>query len=392
MTVLPPSTTRNRSGHPDPDARTLRSHAPLQCAALQDGGDGGSSGADPSEATPPPGSASDAGLRIESLAGWHIPLLGDPAYLPLHPLLQQAVLLSLPEKLLQLLRSQPSLGPQVLVAFEAITPVGLIVTRRLNRSGSCWQVQHLRLSGPSRRRQVASALLREAIDRGRGASSWIARASSGDADRLAILREQGFQPLRTDRLWRWPASNRTTGEAGGLQLRSLNRRNASLLWHLEQAACPAHLRQLLDRRVEDLLDQSRRRGWMLVDPSRDQAVAAVRWVSDHAGGGHDVKLTVHPGWQHLFGGPVALLLNQAQQALGTHAPLWLACDIRQEGCQQWLQRSGAEERGERVLMARSVWRRQELQAPAQLAARRLEAMLEQWQPKRRPLPTPLGPR
>ncbi|EDY39315.1 conserved hypothetical protein [Cyanobium sp. PCC 7001] len=404
MTVLPPSTTRNRSGRLDPDARKLHSQAPLQCAALQDCGDGGSEPAERSEATPPPGDANDAGLRIESLAGWHIPLLGDPAYLPLHPLLQQAVLLSLPEKLLQLLRSQPSLGPQVLVAFEAITPVGLIVTRRLNRSGSCWQVQHLRLSGPTSRRQVASALLREAIDRGRGASSWIATASSGDADRLAILREQGFQPLRTDRLWRWPAADRAShspshraadrpaGDAGGLQLRNLNRRTAALLWHLEQAACPAHLRQLLDRRVEDLLDQSRRRGWMLVDPSRDQAVAAVRWVSDHASGGYDVKLTVHPGWQHLFGGPVVLLLNQAQQALGSHAPLWLACDIRQESCQQWLQRSGAEERGERVLMARSVWRRQELQAPAQLAARRLEAMLEQWQPKRRPLPTPLGPR
>jgi hypothetical protein len=38
-------------------------------------------------------------------------------------------------------------------------------------------------------------------------------------------------------------------------------------------------------------------------------------------------------------------------------------------------------------MARSVWRRQGLQAPAR-AAQRIDALLEQWQPRRRPLPTP----
>ena len=42
-------------------------------------------------------------------------------------------------------------------------------------------------------------------------------------------------------------------------------------------------------------------------------------------------------------------------------------------------------------MARSVWRRQEGQ-PAQRAARRLEAVLEQLQPRRPPLPTPVGQR
>jgi hypothetical protein len=60
--------------------------------------------------------------------------------------------------------------------------------------------------------------------------------------------------------------------------------------------------------------------------------------------------------------------------------------------ERWMQQRGAEPRGERVLMARSVWRRQELPAPARTAARRLEAMLEQLQPRRRPLPTPVGHR
>ena len=64
-----------------------------------------------SSASTPPGSLVDEesganpGLRLEPLAGWHMPLLNDPAYLPLHPLLQRAVLLTMPQRLLQLLSS-----------------------------------------------------------------------------------------------------------------------------------------------------------------------------------------------------------------------------------------------------------------------------------------------
>ena len=111
------------------------------------------------------------------------------------------------------------------------------------------------------------ALLREAIQRTTGATSWIASAASLDTDRQAQLREQGFQPLRTDRIWRWQPQGRVAPPIPSeLQLRRLQRRSGPLLWHLEQAACPAQLRQLLDRRPEDLLDQSQNRGWMLLDP------------------------------------------------------------------------------------------------------------------------------
>ncbi|MCP9779865.1 MULTISPECIES: GNAT family N-acetyltransferase [Cyanobium] len=348
----------------------------------------------PSALPAPPEPPGPDSWRLETLAGWHLPLLTDPAFLPLQPVLQRAVLLGLPERLMQALLARPSLAPQVLVALSGQKPLGLIICRRLNRSGSCWQMQHLRLAPSAARHELASTLLRAAIQRARGAASWIAAASTLDDTRLAMLREQGFQPLRSDRLWCWPGApaggspiSASSPAPAELQLTPLNRRSATLLWHLEQAACPAQLRQLLDRRVEDLLDQSHGRGWMLVDPSREQAVAAVRWIGEHPGGGHDVELSVHPGWEHLVGTATELLLHQAQADLGAGEPLWLRCDLRDEARQRWLADLGAQEQGERVLMARSVWRRQGLQAPAR-AAQRIDALLEQWQPRRRPLPTP----
>jgi hypothetical protein len=306
-------------------------------------------------------------------------------------------LLHVPQQLLSLLRSHRRRAPQVLVAFQDHCPLGLIITRQLNRSGSCWQVQHLRIAAVGQRRETSKQLLREAIQRVRGATSWIATSSSLDNDRLAALREQGFQPLRTERLWRLagPGPARAEPAPDGCidpDLRPLNRRTAWALFQLEQAACPAQLRQLLDRSSDDLLDQSHGRGWLLLDAARNQAVAGLRWLGEHPGGGHDLELTIHPGWTHLIGPGSDRLLSQARQALGPSDPLWLRTDVDDPELERWMQQRGAEPRGERVLMARSVWRRQELPAPARTAARRLEAMLEQLQPRRRPLPTPVGHR
>ena len=101
-----------------------------------------------------------------------------------------------------------------------------------------------------------------------------------------------------------------------------------------------------------------------------------------------MELTVHPGWQHLIGGATELLLAQAQQTFGRGGDLWLRCDVRDAPRQSWLRERGALERGERVLMARSVWRRHAPQ-PSQEMARRLEAVLGQLQQLRAICTVPL---
>jgi hypothetical protein len=333
------------------------------------------------------------------LQGWHLPLLTDPVFLPLQPLLQRSLLLALPKRLLGLLRLPTVPAPQVLVACSQADgiPQGLMVSRCLNRRGSSWAVQHLKLALDGPVRTTAIALLREQISRVPDAGSWIVAVSSLDQDRLGLLRELGFQPLRWERLWRWDqapgasAMSQLSGSAGGsvpgpvgdLQLRSLQRRTAPLQWHLEQAACPPQLRQLLDRRVDDLLDDSRA-GWMLVDPCRRQAVAGIRLLVHSGDGGQEATFAVHPLWLAALGPATQLLLEQARQKAGQ--AIVLSVDSQDGPLHQWLEAAGAEPWGERVLMVRSVWRRQ-IRHPAPSVALRLGAVLEQWQPPR-PIPTP----
>lgn len=333
-------------------------------------------------------------LEVRPLRGWQLPLLQETCFLDLLPLLQRALLLQAPEQLLHRLAPRPALAPDVLVAYrQPQHPLGLVVSQRLNRSGSCWQLQQLRTSssclaaGEAGRLAIEAALVREAIQRSRHAASWIATSASCDDERLAVLRQQGFQPLRRETLWRWqPGAQTPVALPNDLQLRPLNRRTALAMWQLEQASLPAQLRQLLDRRVDDLLDQSEQPSLMLIDGARNQAVAGARRLRPSSHGLPELELSVHPGWQDLIGPPLRVLLEQA--AAGARE-LVVRSDGPESERGQWLQSLGMVPEGEEVLMARSVWRRHVPQ-PSQEMARRLEAVFGQLQPRQRPVPTPLG--
>ena len=338
------------------------------------------------------------GWAVERLQGWHLPLLQDSAFLPLLSQLQKALLLGLPERLLGAVVPSLPHGPVVHVALLRLPshppqPLGLIVTRRLNRRGTCWEVDHLALSqirepfAPSET-EVAEALVREAIQSTKGVASWLATSSVLDGQRQAFLRAQGFQQVRLDQLWQWQPQGEPPPLPSVLQEQPLNRQTAALLWHLEQSCCPAHLRHLFDRRIEDLLQQSGGCGWLLVDGSRNEAVAAIRHQNHHPEVGVVAELSLQPGRDDLYGAPSAWLLHRLAKP-GT--PLVLRADRDDDARRRWLESFGATLMGEQILMARTVWRRQEAQ-PARQAALRLEAMLEQWKPSPRSLPTPAGQR
>jgi hypothetical protein len=350
----------------------------------------------PSGGAPPSGSVE---ITVEPLQGWSLPLLQSDAFLDLQPLLQRTVLLRQPERLLNALIRRPPLAPEILLACHGSQRVvGLAILRRLNRSGTCWGLDELRTCrqalaqpGSPSVHQVEAALLREALHRRRSATSWIASAPAGRIDRLALLREQGFQPLRNQTLWSWEPSGRLAAGGdppGELQRCALNRRTAALLWHLEQAACPAQLRQLLDRRSEDLLDQTQGHGLLWVDPTRQQAVAGVRRLRSHGPGPLELEVTLHPGWSHLLGEPLERLLLEVA---GRAPQVRLRSDTGDGERATWLQGLGALADGEELLMGRSVWRRQDCLAPQATSRWRLDTVLDTLKPRRRPVPTPLLP-
>ena len=95
---------------------------------------------------------------------------------------------------------------------------------------------------------------------------------------------------------------------------------------------------------------------------------------------------MQPGWEHLYNPALAQLLLQFSQQLPEAGGLWLRSDPYDSGRLDWLRSIGAELRSERVLMARSLWRRQ---TAAVEHNQRLETVLAQLRPRQRPVPTPV---
>ena len=137
---------------------------------------------------------------------------------------------------------------------------GLLVAEPCNRRGTCWRIDELLLEDDLQSRTDTTILLiREVIQRVPGALSWIARAGSNDSPVLAALREQGFQTLQQQQVWRLSSAEhlqRCPQMPGQLKLEELNSTNRRCCCSL---SCPPHpaCRQMQDLRREDLLDHAR---------------------------------------------------------------------------------------------------------------------------------------
>ena len=326
-------------------------------------------------------------LTLQPLGLQHLALLQGARWQPLRPRLQQLLLQRWPQRLNHLINRAASPPPVALVALHPSGGLaGLLVAEPCNRRGTCWRIDELLLEEELQSRTDTTILLiREVIQRVPGALSWIARAGSSDTPVLAALREQGFQTLQQQQVWRLNSAEQLQAcpqMPGQLKLEELNSTNSALLLQLELSATPSLLRQMQDLRREDLLDDARSGSLLLVDSQRHQAVAAARLLRRSNSDGLEVELSLHPAWSQLMGPPLAELLRQSCQ---TQWPISLRCEVRNQAGMAWLESQGAEALHEELVLARSLWRRQESPAVSELASRTLERLVGQLQPGR-PVP------
>lgn len=268
-------------------------------------------------------------------------------------------------------------------------PVGLLLAGSANRRGSCWRLDLLQISDAAAGRlDLATALLREALHRTPAAVSWIARADLHDELLLAALRDQGFQTLQQLQVWRLDDLDHLQSAdqplPEGLELLPLQADNAALLLQLELSATPSQLRRMQDLSSPDLLDDALPASRLLVDRQRHLAVAAARLQRRrHGQQPMELDLTLHPAWEALLEGPMALLLGMA---IRDHLPVVLRCDGRRPRLIAWLAHQGAVQVGEELVLARSLWARQALATPSWRRSATLDRLVGPWRPGQRPVP------
>ena len=171
-------------------------------------------------------------LKLQPLGLQHLALLQGARWQPLRPRLQHLLLQRWPQRLNNLINRAASSPPVALVALHPSGGLaGLLVAEPCNRRGTCWRIDELLLEDEVQSRTDTTILLiREVIQRVPGALSWIARAGSHDTPVLAALREQGFQTLQQQQVWRLSSAEHLQScqqLPGQLKLETLNHQHRS---------------------------------------------------------------------------------------------------------------------------------------------------------------------
>jgi hypothetical protein len=345
-----------------------------------------------------PVESSGSSLRVEPLRAAHLHGLQSEGWSDRLPRFQRLLLRSLVARLDRLWPGEPiTRQPRVLVALEQGILRALVQVRPFNRQGSCWLLTLEELSPGHRlgRRQLLKSLLQQALlGTDVRSRSWVIRCDSTFEEQLDVVRELGFQPLKTQRIWR--PGNADASRPGAIpcpptplptscQWSPLNRRTAPLLWPLEQAASSSHLRQIIDRRCNDLLDQSGRHTGVLLCDSGDGSVAIAGLVRQElADGSCGIELLRDVAWDDRLRQALPALLHQ----LLTQRPaVALVTDQADAALTQLLTTGGWDPVREELLLGRSLWRQHGRSRGIPLT-HSLDTMLGRLQPQHPPLPTP----
>lgn len=283
----------------------------------------------------------------------------------------------------------PSRSPRCLVALENEHLVAAVVVRPYNRRGSCWSVQMpeaLSSSTTHSGRSIQLNLLQQALQLGSPlVRSWVVRCPAADVDRIALMRELGFQPLRSLQAWRPPESSSTPAAdvdlPKGLSWQAINRRTAQLLWPIELGGSFSHLRQITDRHWLDLLDRTGPGCGVLL---ADDAVLAGCLQLGEGRRGDQLELLRDLAWDPRLEEALSALLQRIQRDAN---PSMLITALDDEPLSDGLLAEGWQRGEEQLLLGRSMWRRQASPRNLQLV-RPLGQVFGRLRPGQAPLPTP----
>jgi len=287
--------------------------------------------------------------------------------------------------------------------------IGVIQVAPFNKSRSTWRVQWVLVDKTyldpeliSGRNSIGSQLLRYCFETIWEARTWLLEVNIHEKSNLALYRQNGFQPLAQLTYWCIDPEKLAQLADHEPQLPNLlpiSNAEAQLLYQLDTVSMPPLLRQVFDRHPQDFKTNlvksllNRFKPWFnakeitsgyVFEPQRKAAIAYYKLeICKDGSHPHRAELTVHPAYTWLYPELLAqmakIVQNYPQQALE------LASADYQSEREEFLEKLGAEQVENTLLMSRSVWHK--LRESRPLEGLQLSDVLKGLHPARTPIPS-----
>jgi hypothetical protein len=293
---------------------------------------------------------------------------------------------------------------------------GFIRVSPFNNNSSTWQIDRVVVLPEAQNGQhnVGTQLIRYCLESCLEARTWVLQVDINQKDTIALYRQNGFQPLAQFTDWEIDTASLHELAQHSPDLPNLmpvSNADASLLYQLDTAAMPPHIRQVYDLNVDDFraktIDKLVNHSSLLINHLQDvsgyvyepQRKAAIGYFylllqrptinQTNEKLVHHCQLTVHPAYTWLYPELTSqiarIVTKQSSDKLSEQVSLQLSSADYQPEREDYLESIHAQRQGHSLLMARSVWHKIRETKPV-LDGLQLSRMLSGLQPNQKPIP------
>ena len=253
----------------------------------------------------------------------------------------------------------PTRNSKCFVAIEGNNIIAYILATPNNRRGSCWSISEPYFIGESisySRYNLLQNLLRQVLHESDiNTQSFLTSINTNDNQNLSIIRQSGFQPLRIIKYWKRKEDfkYKKNEYKDNFIWEKLNEENSQKIWRLEQARESINFRSIFDRQWQDIYEK--RNTLTGVIKSKEDNTLAGLIPSVCSQNNYSLELIRGLAWDERLNQSIPNRINN-MKAGKSNCYIETTCEDNK--LNDILHKSDWEISEERVLLGRSVWKRQ----------------------------------
>ena len=253
----------------------------------------------------------------------------------------------------------PTRNSTCIVAVERNNIIAYILASPTNSRGTCWSISEpyfIEESISFSRYNLLQNLLRNVLYESKiNTHSFLISINSNDNQNLSVIRQSGFQPLRIIKYWnrREELKNNKKEEKSGFIWEKLNEANSQEIWRFEQARESINFRSIFDRQWHDIYEK--RNSLSGVIKSKDNKVIAGLIPSICPQYNFSLELIRGLAWDERLNNYIPQRINNLKNIKNK---FYIETTSEDNKLNDILNQSHWEITEERVLLGRSIWKRQ----------------------------------
>ena len=253
----------------------------------------------------------------------------------------------------------PTRNSKCFVAVERNNIIAYILATPINRRGTCWSISEPYFIGESisfSRYNLLQNLLRKVLyENNINTQSFLISINTNDNQNLSVIRQSGFQPLRIIKYWNRKESNKYKKKEykDDFPWEKLNEENSQHIWRLEQARESINFRSIFDRQWHDIYEK--RNTLTGVIKSKENNIIAGLIPSVCPQYNYSVELIRGLAWDERLNKSIPQRINNMKAGQSKY---YIETTSEDNRLNDILNKSNWAITEERVLLGRSVWKRQ----------------------------------